>query len=703
MSEHKFQEGLTAAVLSFCLGFGGVACMVTGLGLRADLWILALGCAAIAALVGFLLSLPKSGWAIPVMLAAFGVLLWRSEVYRENWRGMLQAVFRFYELAYSFPMPGFLVGPPVQTHLAPLLTVHCLICLVVSWLLLRRYPVAMGIFLSLIPVAACFVVTDTVPKLWCILIWLFGVILVVMTHTVRLRDREQALRLTRLLALPVAAALALLCLAVPQAGYVPRDLADSLQGLWDRIGEVVPFISSTSEGGLVISFGGTLADRVDLQSLGPRTQRPTPVMELEPTFSGLLYLRGRDHDVYDGVSWSASTGRQEENFALPMGWRYTRGTVKLTQLSKREHLYIPCYPMVSPTFTDGMARNTSGTTEQVFDCVTLIGNWEDHWRKQDFATDPVPRGYLELPQDTMTAAQQILADLELDGADTIDAAKTIRQFVESSAQYDLDAERMPRDRKDLAIWFLREADKGYCVHFATAATVLLRAAGIPARYVEGYLVQAQADRISLVRESSAHAWTEYYVDGLGWMILDATPGGWTEPTEPTRATEATQPETTEPTQPETTAPTRPETTAPIETVPVVTTPKEPETPQGETGWLGKVLKGVLTALLWAGGLAALVVGQWYLRRRYLTDRMRRGKVNAQALARYREAKRLSRFTGIPVPDRIEALGQKACFSQHRLTPEELAQLDEAIAEGVATLSQRGLPRRLYYRLIWAAW
>ena len=41
---------------------------------------------------------------------------------------------------------------------------------------------------------------------------------------------------------------------------------------------------------------------------------------------------------------------------------------------------------------------------------------------------------------------------------------------------------------DFATWFLQEAKSGYCVHFATTGTVLLRALGIPARYAEGYIV-----------------------------------------------------------------------------------------------------------------------------------------------------------------------------------------------------------------------
>ena len=83
--------------------------------------------------------------------------------------------------------------------------------------------------------------------------------------------------------------------------------------------------------------------------------------------------------------------------------------------------------------------------------------------------------------------------------------------------------------------------------------------------------------------------------------------------------------------------------------------------------------------------------------------MRRGKVNAQALARYRECKRLSRLTGIPVPDAVDDLGQKACFSQHKATPEELARLDATLAESVGTLKEHSLWQRLYYRLVWAAY
>ncbi|MFG6325431.1 MAG: DUF58 domain-containing protein [Lachnospiraceae bacterium] len=76
--------------------------------------------------------------------------------------------------------------------------------------------------------------------------------------------------------------------------------------------------------------------------------------------------------------------------------------------------------------------------------------------------------------------------------------------------------------------------RGYCSHFATIATEMFRIYGIPARYVEGYYVKPQPVElieyyknklISVeVKDDSAHAWTEIYIDGLGFIPVEATPG-----------------------------------------------------------------------------------------------------------------------------------------------------------------------------------
>ena len=82
----------------------------------------------------------------------------------------------------------------------------------------------------------------------------------------------------------------------------------------------------------------------------------------------------------------------------------------------------------------------------------------------------------------------------------------------------------------MAAWLLTGARQGYSVHYATLTTLLLRCCGIPARYVEGYVVtRQQAEALSdgaqlTLTQRAAHAWAEYYLDGVGWIPFDTVPG-----------------------------------------------------------------------------------------------------------------------------------------------------------------------------------
>ena len=70
--------------------------------------------------------------------------------------------------------------------------------------------------------------------------------------------------------------------------------------------------------------------------------------------------------------------------------------------------------------------------------------------------------------------------------------------------------------------FLFDTREGFCEHYAGAFVVLLRAAGIPARVVIGYQggVYNPAGDYVLVRHSDAHAWSEVWLAGRGWLRLD---------------------------------------------------------------------------------------------------------------------------------------------------------------------------------------
>ena len=73
-------------------------------------------------------------------------------------------------------------------------------------------------------------------------------------------------------------------------------------------------------------------------------------------------------------------------------------------------------------------------------------------------------------------------------------------------------------------YFLLESKAGYCSHFATAFTLLARAEGIPARYVQGFCIPLSGNGETVVYSDMAHAWPEAYLDGIGWIPYEPTPG-----------------------------------------------------------------------------------------------------------------------------------------------------------------------------------
>jgi hypothetical protein len=93
-----------------------------------------------------------------------------------------------------------------------------------------------------------------------------------------------------------------------------------------------------------------------------------------------------------------------------------------------------------------------------------------------------------------------------------------------------------RRRRDPLLDFLFDDHKGHCEYFATALTLLSRAAGVPARVAIGYRV-AEENPLGgywVVRERNAHAWSEVFLEGRGFVTVDATPAGAVAGNEPHR-------------------------------------------------------------------------------------------------------------------------------------------------------------------------
>lgn len=129
--------------------------------------------------------------------------------------------------------------------------------------------------------------------------------------------------------------------------------------------------------------------------------------------------------------------------------------------------------------------------------------------------------YLSVPESTK---QALLAFAEQKGlrADRLTIIEDVANAVRTSAEYDLAYPACPAG-EDEVVYFLTESKSGVCRHFASAATLLYRSLGIPARYVVGYYTYAAGESWTDVKGADAHAWVEVFITGLGWVRVDPTP------------------------------------------------------------------------------------------------------------------------------------------------------------------------------------
>ncbi len=103
----------------------------------------------------------------------------------------------------------------------------------------------------------------------------------------------------------------------------------------------------------------------------------------------------------------------------------------------------------------------------------------------------------------------------------------------AKCNYNLDLDSVPWGQ-DVTEHFLFDTKEGFCQQFASAGTLLLRQMGIKARYVSGYAVStsnfkedSEGNFTTEVLDNQAHAWTEIYIDNIGWVPVEMTPGNKT--------------------------------------------------------------------------------------------------------------------------------------------------------------------------------
>lgn len=722
MKRERIHTFLAAALISFCVSFGGAGCIITGFsmdnydrfaaGVTASLPFLAVFCLAFSATAAFWFSGRWKWWMTAGVAATMLAVLWLLGDLGPGIEALAYRLSYTYHRAYGIPVLHWGEENPLRT--APDMGL-CLMAAVVSavtaWTVCRRKGTLPSVAAGLIPLILCIVVTDTVPDNWCLFLLIAGLAILMLTGTVRSRSAREGNRLTALLLVPVVLATSVLFWAVPRESYgaasdeMQQEILSWFQGL--------PFVQTRPDGTFMLGFSGSSVGGVNLSSVGPKGNAPYAVMDVTAAESGPIYLRGQSLDEYTGKAWSASGFSTGDDIGwAPLSSVVTEiGDVTISTRGGQPLYYFPYYPtgenwenalLASGGFVEGRVNNPKRI------------------RTYSFAQKAMPVGggaygeldiqmenqCLQLPESTYTRAKSILGQLsEYQSALSTDAkVRVISDYVENSATYSLATKRMPAHESDFAIWFLKQSDTGYCIHFATAATVLLRAAGIPARYVTGYLAQGTAGQEVTVTADDAHAWVEYFDSRYGWRMLDPTPGSGEEPAPDTRPTVPAQPTETEPSQ--TTTPdetTRPDDTDPTDPErPVPTTPNggadQPGTkPEVELDWLWSLLR----VLLWICGICAAVLGQYFLRLRYRKKKMRKGSPNRRVLALWQEVWRMSRILKQEPPEQLLTLAEKAKYSQHTMTAEERLAFEVHISKLSSELNEKPWYVKLPVKLIFA--
>ncbi len=140
-------------------------------------------------------------------------------------------------------------------------------------------------------------------------------------------------------------------------------------------------------------------------------------------------------------------------------------------------------------------------------------------------SDRIYEKYLQLPDELPQRVIDLSASLVASAENDYDKAKAIEEYLAANYPYNLDVRSTPRDN-DFVDYFLFDQKEGYCSYYASALAILSRCAGLPARYVEGYMLPPEPVKDSpnkfVVTNMQAHAWVEIYFEGYGWLAFEPT-------------------------------------------------------------------------------------------------------------------------------------------------------------------------------------
>lgn len=652
----KLLDGLIGCVTAFVISLASVGCIVTGFDMAVDLWTVTLWCGIAALLSTVCYSLPLG--PVPVCtLAVSGGILWFAGGMELSLQAFLYRLSRKYNSTHGWGIlrPDHYTADALEPELWLFLCfLGAVIAVLITWAILRRKTVLPGFLLALLCLGTCFVVRETVPGIVWLWLWLFGILLVLLTHTVRRENAAGGNRLTLIAAVPLALFLLLLFAAVPQSGYSANTLAQSVTDAIlsnEAFQAVFGDLRKTGNTGSSVDSG-----TVRLDTVGIRELSQSEILQVSTDYTGMLYLRGRALDTYDGKSWTDSQKGTQALYWPNADLLKPVGEVQIKTKFAHKMLYLPYYvqSMELTDMTRGL-ENTKKLTQYSFTTATVPDEGVLKSASGEVLEDVA--AYLHYTDSVALWAEPLADEITAGKVGTYQKAQAIGNYVRSSAQYNLKTEAMPYGKADFAKWFLEDSNTGYCVHFATAATVLLQAAGIPARYVTGYALPVQENCVSLVRASDAHAWVEYWLSGFGWAVLEVTPSAQTGV-------------------------------------------EEELVPQVDKAPFDWRVAAVITAVTLLTALVGVFAQRW-IRLRLRRKKLRTGTVKQRILASWQEAVRFAACLDELPDEKLLHIAERAKFSNHELQVSDLKPFMLYLDSAREQIKRHGLFRKLYYRFVLA--
>lgn len=287
------------------------------------------------------------------------------------------------------------------------------------------------------------------------------------------------------------------------------------------------------------------AGRLDLRVRGALSDAPVFVVSADSP----VYWQGAVYDNYDGVSWTMTGGSTRNPWSVDTtttpatqhapaasdevaggGLQTRTDAVQIVATQVQHVVFAPgrattyIGPGTVSADGDGNPRldvsATGPPSSRDYDVVSTKPNAAAPAAKAIDTRDP---RWLQLPANLPQRVTALSHQLIGAAPSRADAVQTVEDYLHAHATYDLNAP-VPPDGEDAVDSFLFVTHQGFCEQFATAAVVLLRAAGIPTRLVTGY---SEGDLTSnpgrrVMRAADAHAWIQVWFPGVGWVDSDPT-------------------------------------------------------------------------------------------------------------------------------------------------------------------------------------